>query len=234
MAIIDRRDMFASHTLFRDLEPAAINKIADLGVVRRLDANQLLFSKGDEGDALYGVMQGRIRISAGAPSGKEVIINIMQPGELFGEIALLDGGPRTADATSMGKSELLQIRRPEFVSFIEREPKIANHFLKLLCDRLRTTTEMLEDSVFLSLPGRLAKRLLSMARAENEPTSPDQPLDLKISQADLGQYLGVSRESINKHLQLWQRQQWIALGRGKVTILDVEHLQELVDDDELI
>lgn len=230
----DPRDMFVSHSLFRDLDSEVITEIAALGSLRKLDTNQLLFSKGDDGDALYGVVRGRIRISNYAPDGREMVINVIEPGELFGEIALLDGGPRTADATAMDATELLQVLRADFVTFLESRPAVASHFIKLVCERLRATTEMLEDSAFLNLSARLAKRLVRLAESSREQTHKDGPLELKISQSDLGQLMGVSRESINKSLQGWRRDNLIELSRGKITILDVDGLEELIEEDALV
>lgn len=228
------RDMFVSHSLFRDLDSDVITEIASLGSLRKLDTNQLLFSKGDEGDALYGVVQGRIRISNYATDGREMVINVIEPGELFGEIALLDGGLRTADATAMEGTELLQVLRADFVTFLESRPAVASHFLKLVCERLRATTEMLEDSAFLNLSARLAKRLVRLAENSRDQEDINSPLELKISQSDLGQLMGVSRESINKSLQGWRRDNLIDLGRGKIIILDVEGLEELIEEDAFV
>ena len=209
-----------------------IDRIAALGTSRKLAANQLLFSKGDEGDALYGVLSGRIRISASAPSGKEVVLNVLAPGEVFGEIALLDGRPRTADATAMEPSELLRINRRDFIDYLEREPRLATHLLEMLCGRVRATTELVEDSAFLGLPARLAKRLLNLALYYSDGDTVKPPVDLKISQSELGQLMDTSREAVNRHLQHWRKSGWVKLGRGRITLQDPVALQNLVDEDQ--
>ncbi len=228
------RELLTTNSLFRDLAEEVIGKIADMAVTRELAAGQILFSKGDPGDALYGVMSGRIRISAGAPSGKEVVLNTIEAGEVFGEIALLDGRPRTADAVAAVDSELMRIRRRDFIHYMESEPRLATHLLEMLCQRVRATSELVEDSAFLALPARLAKRLLGMTGYAGDPEGGPGGIDfgdleLKISQQELGQLMDSSREAVNKHLQNWRRRGWVELGRNRVAIVDPEALADLVE-----
>ena len=228
MAPLDKRALLETNYLFRDLDPSVVERVAALAITRRLGADEVLFLKGDTGDALYGVLEGRVRISTAAPGGKEIILNVMNPGDVFGEIALLDGGPRSADAAAMTAATLLAIRRWEFLDLMEREPGLARHLLELVCARVRSTSEMLEDAAFLALPARLAKRLLNLATVQGE-SLPDDGVALRISQSDLAQIMGTSRESINKHLQIWRREGWIGLARSRVILQDQQALQELVD-----
>ncbi len=225
------RQLLTTNSLFRDLADEVIGNIADMAVTRELAAGQLLFSKGDPGDALYGVMSGRIRISAGAPSGKEVVLNTIEIGQVFGEIALLDGRPRTADAVAAVNSELMRIRRRDFIRYMESEPRLATHLLEMLCQRVRATSELVEDSAFLALPARLAKRLLGMSGYPGgdmeEIGSGD--LELEISQQELGRLMDSSREAVNKHLQNWRRRGWVELSRNRVTIVDPQALSDLVE-----
>ncbi|MAF49697.1 MAG: Crp/Fnr family transcriptional regulator [Rhodospirillales bacterium] len=225
-------DLLARNFLFRNLDPDVIQRIADLGTTQQLADDQVLFLKGDEGDALYGVLAGRIRISSGDADGKEIILNIIDPGDIFGEIALLDGKPRTADASAMQPSQLFRIQRSDFVALMGAEPRLTTHLLEMVCDRIRKTSEMLEDSAFLDLPARLAKRLLSLAKYYGEADQETTLTGIQISQAELGQLMGTSRESINKHLQYWRGRGWITLGRGRVTIDAPDALQNLVERDE--
>ena len=225
------RQLLTTNSLFRDLADEVIGNIADMAVTRELAAGQLLFSKGDPGDALYGVMSGRIRISAGAPSGKEVVLNTIEAGQVFGEIALLDGRPRTADAVAAVNSELMRIRRRDFIRYMESEPRLATHLLEMLCQRVRATSELVEDSAFLALPARLAKRLLGMSGYPGGDTEEigSGNLELKISQQELGRLMDSSREAVNKHLQNWRRRGWVELSRNRVTIVDPEALSDLVE-----
>lgn len=218
--------------MFRNLDPDVIERISALGTTVELAGNQVLFLKGDEGDALYGVLDGRIRISSGDADGKEIILNIIDPGDIFGEIALLDGKPRTADASAMAASQLFRVQRSDFLGLMAAEPRLTQHLLEMVCDRIRKTSEMLEDSAFLDLPARLAKRLLSLAKYYGDSSQETALTGIQISQAELGQLMGTSRESINKHLQYWRGRGWITLGRGRVTIEAPGALENLVERDD--
>ncbi len=231
MPSLDKKALIATNYLFADLEPAVQDRVVELGVTRRLGDGEILFQKGDEGDALFGVLAGKVRIIASSAGGKEVLLNIMEPGEMFGEIALLDGLPRTADAVAMGPTDLMMIRRAEFTGLLERQPRLAVHLLELLCARLRWMSERIEDTSFLALPARLAKRLLGLADLYGEQTEQGTRIGLPISQNELGQLMGTSRESINKHLQTWRRQGWIELERRHVIIRDADGLRDVVEGD---
>jgi CRP-like cAMP-binding protein len=225
-------DLLARNFLFRNLDPDVIERISALGTTVELAGNQVLFLKGDEGDALYGVLDGRIRISSGDADGKEIILNIIDPGDIFGEIALLDGKPRTADASAMAASQLFRVQRSDFLGLMAAEPRLTQHLLEMVCGRIRKTSEMLEDSAFLDLPARLAKRLLSLAKYYGDSSQETALTGIQISQAELGQLMGTSRESINKHLQYWRGRGWITLGRGRVTIEAPGALENLVERDD--
>jgi CRP/FNR family transcriptional regulator, cyclic AMP receptor protein len=226
---VDNLDLLKGHVLFREMDPVLIEPIANLGIKRNLIADECLFVKGDDGDELYGVLSGCIRISARAQTGKEINLNILYPGDLFGEIALLDGKKRTADATATTSTELLCIRRFDFLNILKEKPDLAIHLLKIVCDRIRKTTEMVEDNAFLSLRPRLAKRLLNLARYDTESKLNGTSNVLNISQSELGQMMGVSRESINKCMQNWNNKKWVLLKRNQITILNRAALQQLIE-----
>ncbi|MFQ6024504.1 MAG: Crp/Fnr family transcriptional regulator [Acidiferrobacterales bacterium] len=226
----DTPALLAKHYLFRDLDETVVDRIAALAVTRRAKAGEVLFLKGDEGDTLYSVVSGQVRISTSGPGGRTVILNVMGPGDVFGEIALLDGMPRTADAIVIVPTELITIARRGFIALLEREPSLTIHLLKLICERLRRTSEQVEDSVLLPVPGRLAKRLLSMADVDGEVVSNGVRVRLQPSQSELGQMLGISRVCINKHLQRWRKRGWISLTRGHVIICNREALRGLIDE----
>lgn len=221
--------IIARNSLFRGLPERTIAQIAALASRRSYKADTLVFMRGDPGDALYGVVTGRVRISASAAGGKEVFLNIMEPGDAFGEIALLDGQPRTAAATTLAPTELIVIRRDDFLGLVKREPQLAVHLIELLCKRVRWTSEQMEDSSLLSVPTRLAKRLLSLAAAHGRRTAAGP--QLKISQENLAQFLSLSRQIVNKYLQTWKRHGWITLGRGSVVLVNEQALRKLTRQD---
>ncbi|MBF8292528.1 MAG: crp 2 [Steroidobacteraceae bacterium] len=210
--------MLQRSPLFRGLTPPALERIAELAGQRSFRAGEIVFSQGDPGDALYAVVTGKIRISAGAADGREMFLNIMEPGDTFGEIALLDGGTRTASATATLPSELVTIRREHFLGLLEREPRVALELLHLCGERLRWTSGLVEDAALLKAPARLAKRLLSLGRLHGEPSA--RGVTLRISQEDLASFLGVSRQVVNQNLQGWKGRGWVELGRGTVTVRD--------------
>jgi CRP/FNR family cyclic AMP-dependent transcriptional regulator len=216
--------------LFRGLSAATIHQIASLSVRRPYAMGAIIFSQGDPGDALYGIVTGKVRISASAADGKEMFLNIMEPGDTFGEIALLDGYPRTATASATAPSELLVIMRDPFLSLLQREPSLAIHLLRLLCQRIRWTSGLAEDSALLSLPARLARRVLSLAKLHGHPVL--NGVHLVISQEDIARFLGISRQVVNQYLQTWKANGWVELGRAKMTILDEQALQRTSESSE--
>jgi CRP/FNR family transcriptional regulator, cyclic AMP receptor protein len=210
--------------IFRDLPPDLLHRLASVTQVLRVPAGALLFQQGDEGDSLYAVVDGLIRISVSGQGGRELIIGLFEPGDLFGEIALLDGLPRTASAESETDSTVLVIHRTPFLALLEQEPALARHVLELLCERLRESTEHLGEYAFLSVRCRLAKKLQALAIGHGHHEGNGIRIDLKLSQTDIGQMLGVTREAVNKQLKAWSVQGLIALDHGAITVLDMPGL----------
>lgn len=213
--------------LFQGLPEATLERIAGIATRRGAPKGSVIFSQGDPGDALYGVASGRVRISATGSAGQEVFLNIMQPGDTFGEIAVMDDLPRTAAATALDDATLVLINRADFIGLVEHEPKLAIHLLKLLCARLRWTSELVEDSAFLSPPARLAKRLLVLTTLHGRPAT-DYGRELGISQAELARFLGYSRQIVNHYLREWQHAGWVELHRGRITIRDADAMRDFV------
>lgn len=226
---LNARTIIERNSLFRGLAPSTLEQITNLASRRTYKSGAVVFLRGDPGDSLYGVVTGRVRISASAPGGKEIFLNIMEPGDAFGEIALLDGQPRTAAATTLSATELIVIQRNHFLALMQREPKLAVHLIELLCRRVRWTSEQMEDSSLLPAPARLAKRLVSLARSHGRETPAGA--ELKLSQEELAQFLGLSRQIVNKHLQTWKGKEWITLARGRVVITNQRALRNLTHKD---
>jgi CRP/FNR family cyclic AMP-dependent transcriptional regulator len=173
---------------------------------------------------MFAICSGTIRISAPSPAGRGAIFNLVSDGAVFGEIALLDGLPRSADATAITDCELMVIERRDFVPLIHEQPEIGLKLIEILCGRLRQTTEQLEDVMFLDLPGRLAKTLLHLAK--NSKPTPHGP-KVTLTQSDIGKIIGISRESTNKQLRTWQDRNWLLLERGGIVILAPDALAEI-------
>ncbi len=221
------RMMLQGSPLFRGLAPATLDRITALAAQRSYRRGEILFSAGDAGDALFGVVSGRIRISAGNADGREIFLNIMAPGDTFGEIALLDGGPRTATATAIDASELVSLRREPLFGLLEKEPRTALELLRLCGERLRWTSGLLEDAALLDAPARLAKRLLSLCKLHGEDAAGGRAV--KISQEELANFLGVTRQAVTGQLQEWKAKGWVGLGRGTVVLHDAAALTRQVN-----
>jgi CRP/FNR family cyclic AMP-dependent transcriptional regulator len=212
--------------LFRGLPSATIQQISALSIRRSYRSGAIVFSQADPGEALYGVVTGKVRISASSPNGREIFLNIMEPGDTFGEIALLDGRPRTATASATARSELIIITRDHFLELLECEPELVNHVIQLLCERIRWTSGLAEESALLSVPERLARRLLSLGQTHGHETA--NGVELSISQEEVARFLGLSRQAVNQYLQQWKVQGWLALGRGRIVIFDKDALRNVV------
>ena len=202
--------------MFADLGADELQRLSSLCHTRQLATGEVLFQKGDAGDALFGVRHGQIRIETGASDGSRVTLNFMEPGDLFGEIAVLDGQSRTADATAGEPTELFVLRRDDVLNFLEREPKVAIKIIMLLCRRIRWQSERMEESVLQPLSVRLARRLCALAA--------DSGSEVHISQEQLGVFVGAARESVNRQLQSWRKDGILDLQRGRILLQDMSRL----------
>jgi CRP/FNR family cyclic AMP-dependent transcriptional regulator len=202
--------------MFADLGADELQRISNLCHAQHLTNGEVLFQKGDPGNALFGVRRGQIRIETGATDGSRLTLNFMGPGDLFGEVAILDGQPRTADATAGEVSELFVLRREDFLSHLEREPKVAIKIIQLLCQRIRWQSERMEESMLQPLPIRLARRLCALAS--------DYGSEVHISQEQLGIFVGAARESVNRQLQSWRKDGILDLQRGRILLRNMTKL----------
>jgi CRP/FNR family transcriptional regulator, cyclic AMP receptor protein len=219
--------------LFRDVPQPILARLSALSVTKQLPRRETLFNRGDEGDALYAVVEGLVRIWVGSDSGKELTFSMMEPGDVFGEIALLDGLPRTANATAQEASLLLVMQRSAFLSVLENEPSLARHIIELLCERMRLKTDLVSDLAFADLPVRLARKLGDLVMAHGEIEGNAARLGKRFSQTELAQMLGVSREAINKQLSAWSHKGLVSTEDGGLTILDLNTLRAQAAADRL-
>lgn len=225
------RQILKDNYFFTDLSAKVFERIINLVRIRTLKKGEILFQRGDEDHNLYGIINGMMRISTSTGNDKEIILNMLEEGDILGEIAFLDGLPRTADATALEKCTIFSLSRHEFQPLIADEPELAQHIIDLLCERLRWMSEALEDATLLSLPARFAKRLLYLATLYGETQADDSILiTLHMSQAELGNLLATSRESVNKMLQTWRKENIIDIEKGrKIRILDKKALETILN-----
>jgi CRP/FNR family transcriptional regulator, cyclic AMP receptor protein len=221
-----RRQLLSQHFLISTLPERALDDLVKFTTVARFEPHREIFSKGEPGDCLYGILAGRVRIFSSSPEGDEILLNIMEAGELFGEIAFLDGNPRTASAAAMEQADLMRIHRDHFLPYLKANPDLLWRLLTLLCNRLRSSSSMIEDTAFLPLPARLAKRLLLLGEHYREPGSPT--VTVPLSQHDLGSMVGVSRESTNKQLAIWRAAGIVETAPRTITIRNGAALRELI------
>jgi CRP/FNR family cyclic AMP-dependent transcriptional regulator len=221
---IDGRALLERIPVFAGLGRREIDSLLAITGTRKLRAREVLFRKGDDGATLYGIMRGRLRVVSGGDS-KEVILNFLDPGEVFGEIALLDSQPRSATIAAVDATELLTLHRRDFLPFVELHPKVAIQLAVVLAQRLRALSDAVEDAMTLSIPGRLAKKLLALSQAYGKPAPGGTRIDLKLPQHELGELVGATRESVNKQMRAWTADNVIRVERGYITVLDEEALE---------
>jgi len=207
--------LLRGHPVFGALEPVQLEQLVSYGRTRRVPSGTTIFSKGDPGTELFAVSAGTVKITVPSLDGREAMFNLLHAGEIFGEIALLDGRPRTADAVAMTDCELMVIERRDFLTFVHGEPQVALQLIALLCERLRIASQHYEEVVFLDLPTRLARILLQLAE-QSEATSGRHKLT--ITQREISQMLGSTRETVNKQLRAWAKRKWITLERGGIVV----------------
>jgi CRP/FNR family cyclic AMP-dependent transcriptional regulator len=216
-------------TLFAVMSERDQERILDLASERLVRRGQTIFQRGDVESSMMAVLHGSVRISSVSVEGKEVILNTISAGEVFGEIALLDGKPRSAGATAIEDCTLLVIERRHFLPFMLANEDVILRMLAVLCQRLRQTSDALGDMVMLDLPGRLARLLVRLADDHGRVTPQGIRIEFKLSQRDIGTRVASSRESVNKQLHQWLDAGWLSLDQGYITLRDPEQFRELSD-----
>jgi CRP/FNR family cyclic AMP-dependent transcriptional regulator len=213
-------------SIFSAASPALRTAIERSATAVTLAPGATLFGQGDAADSFYILDAGEIEISVLSPGGRKLTIELMTQGEVLGEIGLF-AGTRTATAAAIGKARLRRVRRADLLAAIRADPELALEFIEMLCDRLRANVEMLEERSFQPLPIRLARRLLHLA----DKLAPRDGV-IPVSQAELADFAGATREAVAKTLAQWRAKGWVGLARGSVRIADraaVEVLAEGAD-----
>ncbi|HJU20334.1 MAG TPA: Crp/Fnr family transcriptional regulator [Stellaceae bacterium] len=223
-----KQELFQRHYLLGRLDPGEINILATRARAERYPAGREIFAKGSPGRSMSAVVSGQVKIASLSPTGKEIVFNVIHAGEVFGEIGVIDGEERTASAAAMTDCELLVLDRRDVLPLFERHPEICMILMRILCQRLRRTSEQVEDVLFRSLEARLAKALLQLAGDAEAGEPRGATGGLHLSQRELATMAGGSRESVNKLLQAWHKAGLIALARGAIVIRDAAALRRLV------
>ena len=224
----EKRQIFEQHFLFGKLSTSEIDSLIGYTRVEQYPAGREIFDKGSPGQSVMAVLRGSVKISSLSSEGKEVVFRIINGGEIFGEIAALDGEERSADAAAMTDCELLVLNRRDFLRMLENRADLCMILLRILCQRLRHTSEQVEDVRFRQLESRVAKALSQLAESVGLHGVQSKSVELHVSQRELGAIAGGSRESVNKILQSWHRQGLIDLGKASILIHDIDVLRRLI------
>ena len=212
-----RSEILAGMALFAGLSTSEIDRLAARGRRERFDRGATIYRKGSPGGELMIVVSGIVQIAAMAPDGREVVIDLIQAGELFGLTSLLGAGDRRGHASAETPSEVMTLHRHDALAIFQKDPKIAFQVMAMMGQRLSRRFELLEDAVFLDTRARLAKTLIRLLDSA-------QGARIKITQQALGRMVGLSRESTNKHLARWIEAGWLSTARGALVILAPEAL----------
>jgi CRP/FNR family transcriptional regulator, cyclic AMP receptor protein len=199
---------------------------------KSLPKNRVLFRMGDEGRSVVLILQGYVKLSTMAPNGREVVLEIAGPGAIFGEIAVLNGSTRQADATTLTSCRVLAIDGGLFRHLLAATPEAMFAAIRLVTERLSAITAREMDAVSLPAPVRLAKALLRLAKLHSERVEDGVQIGFRLSQRELGAMTGLIRESINKHLKAWRAAGWVELCGNAVTLRNEHALRTFVRDNE--
>ena len=214
------------HPIFCDLEPGALDQLCRYAKYTTFKRGAMIAAKGDTGNNLFAVLSGTVKISSSSPDGRNAILNLIGPGEIFGEIAVLDGAPRSADAIANTNCELYIIDRRDFLPFVRSQPALAMKFIELLCARLRWTSQQVEQVILRNLPGRLANALIGLTEKRKLDSA---NRTIAITQQEVSEMVGMTRESINKQLRAWSARNWVRLEHGAIVVLDSASLRDLAE-----
>jgi CRP/FNR family cyclic AMP-dependent transcriptional regulator len=211
-------DFLSRVPLFASSNPVNLSEIAHRLTTRNYRRGEVIFHQDDPGSALHVIKRGQVKINTISPEGEEAILAILTEGDFFGELSLLDGKPRSANAVAMEATQTLALQRQDFLDILVKHREMVGDILASLAERLRNADHLLEDTVFLSLPARLAKRLLDLAEKHGIKTDKGLEIDLHLTQQELAAALGVSRVALNKQLGLLQDRGLVSIETRRIII----------------
>lgn len=218
--------VFPNSGFLSDASEGLREMLSALATEISLDKNETLFDQDDEGDALYAIVEGTLEVSFLAMSGRKLALTLMRPGEVFGEIALFDSGPRTATVAAAEPSRVLRVRRRDVMEQIRQHPDLAVDMVRLAGLRMRSMSSQLNEQVFLPMPIRLARKLLHLSSLQDNPTE-----RITLSQSELAEFVGATREAVSKTISIWKRDNVVEASRGGLLIHDIEALRALAESD---
>ncbi|EHS52558.1 transcriptional regulator, Crp/Fnr family [Rhizobium sp. PDO1-076] len=221
---------FAESFVFKALDFEARRELAALAHVRPYTQGDVIFSAGALGESMIAIAEGHVRVEVVTPAGREVILSELRAGDVFGEIALLDGGERSATARAISNCTLVVLERRSVLNVLRRSPQLSIRLIELLCQRVRRSDERMLEIAFLSIPTRLARLLLRLSLAP--PATLEKPLTrLSLSQSELSKMLGNTRENVNRCLKKWQEMQLIEIKDRWLILRDRAGLEALSENE---
>ena len=212
--------------LFTALDDAASASLLANMVSVKISKGTILFAEGDGGDQLYVIAEGKLKLGTSSGDGRENLLSILGPGEMFGELSLFDPGPRTSTATAVTDAKLLSLGQEKLLPWLAENPKVALQLLARLAQRLRRTNEAVGDLVFSDVPGRVAKALIDLGERFGKKTEEGLFVHHDLTQEELAQLVGASRETVNKALADFAGRNWLKLDGRAVLITDFERLSK--------
>jgi CRP-like cAMP-binding protein len=226
-------EQIGRHPLLRRLVADDLRSLVGGATVLVFAERDTMFAQGDAGQSMLVVVHGYVKLAALTPGGREVVLDVAGPGDVFGELAVLTGQPRAATATALAPSSLLSIDGRAFTAALARSPDAMFWIIRLLGRRLNRATEQMTDGLEVPAPVRLAKALLQLAALNSRPAADGLRIGVALSQRELGGMTGLIRESINKHLGLWREAGWLSQTGRTITLHDVTALRALLSEQEM-
>ena len=214
--------------LFADLADEDLRELIAVAKRRIFRNGEVIFHREDHGQVLYVIKEGKVKISLISPEGQEISLVVFGKGECFGEFAILDGLPRSADAVALERVECYTLQRSDFHKAIMKNPKIAIQVLEVLSKRLRTTDQMIEDLIFLDVYGRVAKKLLDLADTHGTKVDNGIRIDVRLTQQELASMVGASRESVNKVMGYFTDKDFISTDKHRITLHRIVELKRRI------
>lgn len=224
-----KREVLAATPLFSMLSKDELAALAGLATERRVRRDATVVRRGDPDCSLLILVNGRLRAGTVSGDGREVTLGMMEAGTVLGEIALLDGQPRSLDVTAMTDSTLLVLERRDVLPFLRERPDLMLKLMALLCDRLRRASKAFEDVALASLPARLARLLLNLADEHGAPGPEGIRIRLRLSQKDMSSQVAAARERVNKQLRQWEEAGVLGKQGGDLVVRRPAELRALVD-----
>ena len=215
-------------SLFANLADEDMHELMTAAKRRAFRSGEVIFHRDDPGQVLYMIKEGKVKICIISPDGQEISLAVFGKGECFGEFALLDGLPRSADAVALEKVECYTLQRSDFHNAIMKNPKIAIQVLEALTKRLRNTDNMVEDLIFLDVYGRVAKKLLELADAHGVKTDDGVRIEVRLTQQELASMVGASRESVNKVMGYFSEKDFISTDKHRITLHRIADLKRRI------